>query len=88
MFDIDNLTDSMNYIPVSLENQTNPHAGTSEVTNSAGTLQTPNANASEKEDEDEKLIVVPTALKHTVAKIRPWKSSTNSKAKEFLLERQ
>ncbi|GJU06129.1 retrovirus-related pol polyprotein from transposon TNT 1-94 [Tanacetum coccineum] len=26
MFDIDYLTDSMNYIPVSLENQTNPHA--------------------------------------------------------------
>ncbi|GJS40023.1 hypothetical protein Tco_0565066 [Tanacetum coccineum] len=36
MLDIDYLTDSMNYIPVSLENQTNPHAGTSEVTNSAG----------------------------------------------------
>ncbi|GJX75569.1 putative ribonuclease H-like domain-containing protein [Tanacetum coccineum] len=35
MFDIDYLTDSMNYIPVSLENQTNPHLGTSEVTNSA-----------------------------------------------------
>ncbi|GJR80041.1 retrovirus-related pol polyprotein from transposon TNT 1-94 [Tanacetum coccineum] len=53
MFDIDYLTDSMNYIPVSLENQTNPHAGTSEVTNNAGTLQTPNANASEEEDEAE-----------------------------------
>ncbi|GKG39192.1 hypothetical protein Tco_0463337, partial [Tanacetum coccineum] len=35
MFDIDYLTNSMNYIPVSLENQANPHAGTSEVTNSA-----------------------------------------------------
>ncbi|GJU10429.1 retrovirus-related pol polyprotein from transposon TNT 1-94 [Tanacetum coccineum] len=34
MFDIDYLTDSMNYIPVSLENQTNPHAGNSELTNS------------------------------------------------------
>ncbi|GJZ99785.1 ribonuclease H-like domain-containing protein [Tanacetum coccineum] len=69
MFDIDYLTDSMNYIPVSLENQTNQHAGTSEVTNpnagtsevttSAGTLQTPNANASEEEDEAEDLIIVP-----------------------------
>ncbi|GJY45672.1 putative ribonuclease H-like domain-containing protein [Tanacetum coccineum] len=48
MFDINYLTDSMNYIPVSLENQTNPHAGTSEVTNSAGTLQSSNANASEE----------------------------------------
>ncbi|GJR60152.1 hypothetical protein Tco_1502314 [Tanacetum coccineum] len=33
--DIDYLSDSMNYIPVSLENQANPHAGASEVTNSA-----------------------------------------------------
>ncbi|GJZ14276.1 putative ribonuclease H-like domain-containing protein [Tanacetum coccineum] len=61
MFDIDYLTDSMNYIPVSLENQANPHAGTSEVTNSAGTSQTPNANASEEKDEDAELIVVPSA---------------------------
>ncbi|GKG40121.1 hypothetical protein Tco_0466898, partial [Tanacetum coccineum] len=30
-----------------------------EVTNSAGTLPTPNANASEEEDEAEELIVVP-----------------------------
>ncbi|GKA78609.1 putative ribonuclease H-like domain-containing protein [Tanacetum coccineum] len=88
MFDIDYLTDSMNYILVSLENQTNPHAGTSEVTNSAGTLQTPNANVSEEEDEAEELIVVPTALKHTAAKVRPRKSSTNSKAEEFLTELQ
>ncbi|GJV62839.1 putative ribonuclease H-like domain-containing protein [Tanacetum coccineum] len=61
MFDIDYLTDSMNYIPVSLENQANLHVGTSEVTHSAGTLQTPNANASEKKDEDAELIVVPSA---------------------------
>ncbi|GJY84164.1 putative ribonuclease H-like domain-containing protein [Tanacetum coccineum] len=88
MFDIDYLTDSMNYIPVSLENQTNPHAGTSEVTNSAGTLPTPNANASEEEDEAEELIVVPTAVKHTAAKVGPRMSSTNSKAEEFFIELQ
>ncbi|GKE84846.1 hypothetical protein Tco_1558588, partial [Tanacetum coccineum] len=88
MFDIDYLTDSMNYIPVSLENQTNPHAGTSEVTNSAGTLQTPNANASEEEDEDEELIVVPTAVRHTASKVGPRKSSTNSKSEELLTELQ
>ncbi|GJY01031.1 putative ribonuclease H-like domain-containing protein [Tanacetum coccineum] len=88
MFDIDYLTDSMNYILVSLENQTNPHAGTSEVTNSAGTLQTPYANASEEEDEAEELIVVPTVAKHTAAKVGPRKSSTNSKAEEFLTELQ
>ncbi|GJZ42930.1 ribonuclease H-like domain-containing protein [Tanacetum coccineum] len=86
MFDIDYLTDSMNYIPVSLENQTNPHAGTSEVTNSAGTLQTPNANASEEEDEAEELIVVPTAVRHTASKVGPRKSSTNSKAEERELD--
>ncbi|GJV86176.1 putative ribonuclease H-like domain-containing protein [Tanacetum coccineum] len=86
MFDIDYLTDSMNYIPVSLENQTNPHAGTSEVTNSAGTLQTPNANAYEEEDEAEELIVVPTTVRHTASKVRPRKSSTNSKAEEELDE--
>ncbi|GJV38943.1 ribonuclease H-like domain-containing protein [Tanacetum coccineum] len=62
--------------------------GTSEVTNSACTLQTPNANASEEEDEAEELIVVPTTVRHTAAKVRPRKSSTNSKAEEFLTELQ
>ncbi|GJZ81524.1 putative ribonuclease H-like domain-containing protein [Tanacetum coccineum] len=88
MFDIDYLTDSMNYIPVSLDNQSNPHAGTSEVTNSAGTLQSPNANAFEEADEDEELIVVPTAIKHSAAKVGPRKSSTNSKEEKFLTELQ
>ncbi|GKA64398.1 hypothetical protein Tco_0764004 [Tanacetum coccineum] len=59
MFDIDYLTDSMNYIPVSLENQANPHAGASEVTNSAGT---PTSIASEEKDEEVELIVVPSAV--------------------------
>ncbi|GKF40333.1 hypothetical protein Tco_0120394, partial [Tanacetum coccineum] len=49
MFDIDYLTNSMNYIPVSLENQANPHAGASEVTNSAGT---PTSIAYEEKDEE------------------------------------
>ncbi|GKB99944.1 putative ribonuclease H-like domain-containing protein, partial [Tanacetum coccineum] len=88
MFDIDYLTDSMNYIPVSLENQTNPHAGTSEVTNNAGTLQTLNANASEEEDKAEELIVVPTAVRHTASKVGPRKSPTNLKVEEFLTELQ
>ncbi|GJU18516.1 putative ribonuclease H-like domain-containing protein [Tanacetum coccineum] len=59
MFDIDYLTDFMNYIHVSLENQANPHAGASKVTNSACTLQTPNSNASEEKDELEEI-----TLKH------------------------
>ncbi|GJT33168.1 retrotransposon protein, putative, ty1-copia subclass [Tanacetum coccineum] len=84
----------MNYIPVSLENQTNQHAGTSEVTNlnagtskvttSAVTLQTPNAYASEEEDEAEDLIIVPT----TVRQVGPRKSSTSLKAQDFLTELQ
>ncbi|GKC14961.1 hypothetical protein Tco_1011743 [Tanacetum coccineum] len=88
MFDIDYLSDSMNYIPVSLDNQTNPHACTSEVTNSACTLQTSNASVSKDEDEAEELIVVPTAVKHTAAKVRPRKSSTNLKEEEFLTKLQ
>ncbi|GJR96906.1 ribonuclease H-like domain-containing protein [Tanacetum coccineum] len=88
MFDIDYLTDSMNYIHVSLDNQSNPHAGTSEVTNSAGTLQSPNANASEEADEDEELIIMPIAIKHSAAKVEPRKSSTNSKEEKFLTELQ
>ncbi|GKG11042.1 hypothetical protein Tco_0342442 [Tanacetum coccineum] len=74
----------MNYIPVSLENQTNLHAGTLEVANSAGTLQTPNANASEEEDKDEELIVVPTTDRQAGTR----KSSSNSKVEEFLTELQ
>ncbi|GJS14446.1 putative ribonuclease H-like domain-containing protein [Tanacetum coccineum] len=78
----------MNYIPVSLENQANPHAGTSEVTNSAGTSQTPTANASEEKDEDAELIVVSSAVKNTAEKVEPMKSSTTSKKEEILTEPQ
>ncbi|GJU81356.1 ribonuclease H-like domain-containing protein [Tanacetum coccineum] len=41
-------------------NQANPHAGASEVTNSAGT---PTSIASEEKDEEVELIVVPSAVK-------------------------
>ncbi|GKB32284.1 hypothetical protein Tco_0871685, partial [Tanacetum coccineum] len=88
MFDIDYLTDSMNYIPISMENQANPHAGTSEVTNSAGTSHTPNTKASEEKDEDAELIVVPSAVKDTVEKVETGKYSTNSKKEEILIEPQ
>ncbi|GKG09371.1 hypothetical protein Tco_0338117 [Tanacetum coccineum] len=84
MFNIDYLTDSMNYIPMSLENQTNSHAGTSEVTNSAGILQTPNVHASEEEDEAEELIFMPTAVRQ----VGPRKSSTTSKGEEFFTQLQ
>ncbi|GJT80131.1 putative ribonuclease H-like domain-containing protein [Tanacetum coccineum] len=88
MFDIDYLTDSMNYIPVSLENQANPHAGTSEVTNNTGTSQTPNSNASEEKDEEVELIVVPSAVKIPEEKDESRTSSTNSKKEETLTEPQ
>ncbi|GJY12007.1 putative ribonuclease H-like domain-containing protein, partial [Tanacetum coccineum] len=67
MLDIDYLTDSMNYIPVSLENQANPHA---------------------EEYEAAELIVVPTAVKYTVAKVGTRKHSTDSKEEACLTELQ
>ncbi|GKE99071.1 putative ribonuclease H-like domain-containing protein [Tanacetum coccineum] len=88
MFDIDYLIDSMNYIPVSLENQTNPHAGTSEVTNSTSTLQTLHANVYEEEDKAEELIVVPTAVKHTAAKKEAYSTGISEDTLEILAFRR
>ncbi|GJT81816.1 putative ribonuclease H-like domain-containing protein, partial [Tanacetum coccineum] len=85
MFDIDYLTDSMNYIPVSLENQAKPHAGASEVTTSVGT---PTSIASEEKDEEVELIVVPSAIKIPEEKDESRTSSTNSKKEETLTEPQ
>ncbi|GJS78496.1 hypothetical protein Tco_0728377 [Tanacetum coccineum] len=62
--------------------------GTSEVTHSAGTSQTPNANASEEKDEDAELIVVPSAVKNTAEKVETRKSSTNTKEREILTRTQ
>ncbi|GJY56939.1 putative ribonuclease H-like domain-containing protein [Tanacetum coccineum] len=92
MFDIDYLTDSINYIPISLENQANPHVGTSEVTNnasilevtnSAGILQTPYVQALEEEDEASELIVVPITVKYTAYKVGTRKHSAGSKEAEW-----
>ncbi|GJW05015.1 hypothetical protein Tco_1563871 [Tanacetum coccineum] len=81
-------TEFYNYIPVSLENQANPHAGTSEATNNAGTSQTPNSNASEEKDKDIELIVVPSAVKITEEKVESRTSSTNLKKEEILTDPQ
>ncbi|GJX81929.1 ribonuclease H-like domain-containing protein [Tanacetum coccineum] len=51
LFDLDYLTDSMNYQPVRSENQANNHAGPQEATNNAGTEDIIDAGDSEKEDE-------------------------------------
>ncbi|GJV92356.1 ribonuclease H-like domain-containing protein [Tanacetum coccineum] len=51
LFDLDYLTDSMNYQPVRLENQANKHAGPQEANHNAGTEDIIDAGDSEKEDE-------------------------------------
>ncbi|GJT67612.1 putative ribonuclease H-like domain-containing protein [Tanacetum coccineum] len=63
-------------------------SSTSEITNSAGTLHTPNTIASKEKDEEVKLIVVPSAVKNTEEKVKSRTSSTNSKKKEILIEPQ
>ncbi|GKC27752.1 hypothetical protein Tco_1035046, partial [Tanacetum coccineum] len=70
------------------KNQANPHAGASEVTNSAGTSQTPIFNAFEEKYEDVELIVVPSTVRNTEEKAESRKSSTNSKKEEILTELQ
>ncbi|GKD46147.1 putative ribonuclease H-like domain-containing protein [Tanacetum coccineum] len=51
LFDLDYLTDSMNYHPVRSENQANKHAGPQEANQNAGTEDIIDAGDSEKEDE-------------------------------------
>ncbi|GKF42503.1 hypothetical protein Tco_0125845 [Tanacetum coccineum] len=70
----------MNYIPVSLENQANLHAGHSEVTNNVGTPQASNASTSEEEEEDEELLIVSTPVHHVSDTQKP---STNSMEEEL-----
>ncbi|GKF88767.1 hypothetical protein Tco_0262730 [Tanacetum coccineum] len=90
MFDIDYLTDSnsMNYIPVSLENQANTHACISEKTNNAGTSQTAKAIAFVEKDEEVELIVVLSAVNIPEEKDESRTSSTKSKKEETLTEPQ
>ncbi|GJU88948.1 putative ribonuclease H-like domain-containing protein [Tanacetum coccineum] len=51
LFDLDYLTDSMNYQPVRSENRANKHAGPPEANQNAGTEDSIDAGDSEKEDE-------------------------------------
>ncbi|GJW46650.1 putative ribonuclease H-like domain-containing protein [Tanacetum coccineum] len=51
LFDLDYLTDSMNYHPVSSENQANLHAGQQEANQNAGTEELIDVGDSDKEDE-------------------------------------
>ncbi|GKF01138.1 hypothetical protein Tco_0028061, partial [Tanacetum coccineum] len=60
LFDLDYLTDSMNYHPVRSENQANQHAGQQEANQNAGTEDIIDAGDSEKEDEsDQDCFVLP-----------------------------
>nr|GFB54275.1 ribonuclease H-like domain-containing protein [Tanacetum cinerariifolium] len=56
LFDIDSLTNSMNYIPVSVGNQTNKNAGPQDTNSNAGTKDNVNAG---KEVSDQHYIVLP-----------------------------
>ncbi|GJS73800.1 putative ribonuclease H-like domain-containing protein [Tanacetum coccineum] len=72
LFDLDYLTDSMNYHPVSLENQANLHAGQQEANQNAGTEETIDVGDSDKEDDStQDCFVLP---------IWPSYSSTNTPA--------
>ncbi|GKD52232.1 ribonuclease H-like domain-containing protein, partial [Tanacetum coccineum] len=70
LFDLDYLTDSMNYHPVRSENQANHHAGPQEANQNAGTEDIIDAGDSEKEDE--------SAQDCFVLPIWPSYSSTNT----------
>nr|GEU63409.1 putative ribonuclease H-like domain-containing protein [Tanacetum cinerariifolium] len=60
MFDLDYLTNSMNYEPVSIENQTNKSAGPKETNNSVGTQANDDQSANSKDiDLDEEYFVLP-----------------------------
>nr|GEU99057.1 hypothetical protein [Tanacetum cinerariifolium] len=76
MFDIDYLTDSMNYEPVSLKNQANKSAGPQEANNSVGTHANADQGANSKEiNLHDKQFVLPiwsaysTSIKSSVNKI-------------------
>ncbi|GJX84166.1 putative ribonuclease H-like domain-containing protein, partial [Tanacetum coccineum] len=66
----------------------NPHAGTLEKTNNAGTSQTPKSNASEEKDEDVELIVVPSAVTIPEEIVDSRTSSTKSKKEKILTDPQ
>ncbi|GKF68042.1 hypothetical protein Tco_0197721 [Tanacetum coccineum] len=72
LFDLDYLTDSMNYHPVSSENQANLHAGQQEANQNAGTEEIIDVGDSDKEDDStQDCFVLP---------IWPSYSSTNTPA--------
>ncbi|GJZ74752.1 hypothetical protein Tco_0639217 [Tanacetum coccineum] len=66
LFDLDYLTDSMNYQPVRSENQANKHAGLQEANQNTGTEDNIDAGDSEKEAESaQDYFVLPTWSSYT-----------------------
>ncbi|GKA22662.1 putative ribonuclease H-like domain-containing protein, partial [Tanacetum coccineum] len=88
LFDLDYLTDSMNYQPVRSENQANKHAGPKEANHSAGTQDNIDAGNSEMEAESaQDYFVLPiwssytSIVKSSEAKNEGEKSTKNTELK-------
>ncbi|GJY91507.1 putative ribonuclease H-like domain-containing protein [Tanacetum coccineum] len=88
LFDLDYLTDSMNYQPVRSENQANKHAGPKEANHSAGTQDNIDAGNSEMEAESaQDYFVLPiwssytSMVKSSEAKNEGEKSTKNTELK-------
>ncbi|GJR64762.1 putative ribonuclease H-like domain-containing protein [Tanacetum coccineum] len=97
LFDLDYLTDSMNYQPVRLENQANKTAGPEEANHSAGTQDSTAAENFELEDEPaQEYCVLPlwfsytSTIKSSEAKNRgdKPKKDTGLKLKEKLVDKE
>ncbi|GJR81771.1 putative ribonuclease H-like domain-containing protein [Tanacetum coccineum] len=78
LFDLDYLTDSMNYHSVRSENQANIHAGQQESNQNTGTKDKINAGDSEKEDEsDQDCFELP--IWHSYSSTNPFASKSDNK---------
>ncbi|GJU74549.1 putative ribonuclease H-like domain-containing protein [Tanacetum coccineum] len=83
LFDLDYLTDSMNYQPVRLKNQANKHAGLQEANHNAGTEDIIDAGDSEKEAESaQDYFVLPiwTSYSSTVKRLKRQEQDANDAA--------
>ncbi|GJT70907.1 putative ribonuclease H-like domain-containing protein [Tanacetum coccineum] len=78
LFDLDYLTDSMNYHYVSSENQANLHAGQQDTNQSSGTKDKVNEGDSEKEDESpQDCFELP--IWHSYSSTNPFAPKTDNK---------
>ncbi|GKB89840.1 putative ribonuclease H-like domain-containing protein [Tanacetum coccineum] len=83
LFDLDYLTDSMNYQPVRLENQANKPAGPKETNHSAGTQVNTDAGNSDLEDEPiQEYCVLPSWSSYTSTIKSSGTKNGNDKSRE------